>query len=253
MNNFTVIMPIHNEELFLPLSLPSVFELIPSEVILFFDRCIDDSIEVARKIAKSHNMLEKTQFVEVYDDIDGFNMRFAFMRWLGCKYARNNIILITASDLILDQKISNYLNILGKDGVALISFLHKDYPIDFRNLLKRLLVRTKIRGLGQERWLGPIMMFNKNIAFKLENIDSLKKLDSAEDTHLHQAITSRYRSLCVASDTIHLRPRFGSRDYLRGQLYWRVAHRGFVIVFLNCLFMFRLNLIKGYIHERYGK
>jgi len=249
---FCVVIPIHNEEKFLPISLPSVYDLTPHEVILLFDRCTDNSITIAKTIAKRYGMLNHTQFIEIGDDIEGFTMRFAYMRWLGCVIAHNNTILITAADLVLDKQIVNHLGTLGNNDVELVSFLHKDYPVDFRNLLKRLLVKTKIGGLGQQRWLGPVLLFDRNTSFELEDFDGLKRLESAEDTHLQQAINTHHKSLCIVSNTIHLRPRFGSRDYLCGRLYWSVAHRSFLMAFLNMLFMFRLNLIKGYIHERYG-
>ena len=49
---FSVIVPIHNEEEFLPYSLPSVYALNPEEVLLLFDRCSDKSANVASKISK---------------------------------------------------------------------------------------------------------------------------------------------------------------------------------------------------------
>lgn len=71
MEAFTVVMPVHNEEKFLPLSLPSIYNLKPSEVILIFDRCTDKSLEVAKKLSTKHHLHEKTKFVEVTENNDG--------------------------------------------------------------------------------------------------------------------------------------------------------------------------------------
>ena len=251
-SSFSVIMPIHNEEDWLPLSLPSVYKLKPSEVILFFDRCTDKSIKVAQSLAKSHGMLEKTRLVNVHADVDGFTMRFAYMRWLACMHCRTDIVLITGADLILDRKISTYITLLN-DKVRFVNFSYLDYPVNPRNLLKRLM--TKIFPMiGGERWLSGVHAFFKSAMFECENLEELKTLEGAQDTHIHKAIQKRYLTTYVNTNTKHLRPKeSGARHYFRGTLYWRSAKRGFFITLLSALSMFRLNLIKGYIHERYGK
>ena len=40
---FSVVMLIHNEEKLLSYSLPSIYRLDPSEVVLIFDNCSDES------------------------------------------------------------------------------------------------------------------------------------------------------------------------------------------------------------------
>lgn len=244
--------PIHNEQNYLPLSLPSIFGLNPNEVILFFDRCTDNSYEVAKKITKDFNYLSKTRFIMIHDAVDGFTMRFAYMRWSACLYSRTDLMFVTAADLILDSSIPHFFNYL-KGDVKMLNFSYVDFPINPRNQLKRLMTKV-FPMIGGERWLSGVHLFQKSVMFECEDLEELKKLSGAQDTHLHKAIITKYHTKYFNTDTKHLRPKESAqRHYFRGRLYWRSAKRGFFITLLSALSMFRLNLIKGYIHERFGK
>ena len=251
MIEFTVILPIHNEEEYLPHSLPSIYKLFPDEVILLFDRCTDNSKKVAYNIAERYKMMKKTKFVDAPESPQ-WRFRTAFLRFHGTRLAKHDLLLITNADIILDPRITQYFSLIEKNNVGLITFMYKDFPVDWRNLLKRLLVSTGIKALGSERWLTGIGLFNRKIAYECENIEGLKQVESAEDTHLHMSITKKYRSLCITLDTIHLRPRGTSRDLLRGRLLWTVGHRSFLHACLSGIVFFRLKIIKGYIQVRWG-
>ncbi len=252
MNKFTVILPIHNEQMYLSYSLPSIYQLFPDEIILLFDNCTDKSKEIAYKITERHRLINKTKFVDVPESPD-WRFRTSFLRFYGTKLAKNNLVLVSNADIILDSRTIQYVHLIGKNNdIGLISFMYKDFPINWRNMLQRLLVTTKNKVLGSERWITGIHVFNKKIALESENIESLKKVESAEDTHLHQAITKGHQSLCVKSDSIHLRPRQTTRDLLKGRLYWTVVHRSFFHTCLVGIFYFRLKIIKGYVQARWG-
>ena len=114
--DFSVVMPIHNESHFLKFSLPTVFELNPTEVILLFDNCTDNSYEVAVKIAKKTNFFEKTIFKIVSrDEGTDFSFRPTFLRRMGYLMAKYKKILKTDADLVLDSKIKKYIPLLGKN------------------------------------------------------------------------------------------------------------------------------------------
>lgn len=248
---FSVVLPIHNEANLLPYSLPSIFGLNPDEVVFLFDRCTDDSVEVAERLSVKFGGDCCFQFV-VPPYSPSWHSRLAFLRRYGTKLAYNDLILFTACDLVLDPKIKKYLGLLGKDGVELVSFLHKNFPIDWRNLMKRALVNVGTRGLGSERWLAGVMFYNRLIASTLENEEEVKKFVSGEDTYLHKSICKFYRSRCFVTNTLHLRPRGTSRDFMCGELYWSLAKRSFFVTLASSLFLLRFDLWRGYVHERFG-
>jgi glycosyltransferase involved in cell wall biosynthesis len=249
---FSVVMPIHNEEAFLPYSLPSVYRLHPDEVILLFDWCSDKSMEVAVRVGSRYGMLDRTFMTEVDSRKSDSRFAHSFGRLYGSQIAKNDIVLFTAGDMILDSKITSYIDMIGKDGVAFISFVHKNYPVDWRLLIKRLLVKTKTRGLGKEKWLGAIMLYDRRCGFECEKEEDLQKIINAQDTHLRRAIATKYKTLCFTSNTIHLRPMESKRHYLRGKLYWIDLKRSFLVTLLSSVMILRLNLLKGYIHARFG-
>lgn len=245
-----MVLPVHNEERFLPFSLPSVYGLKPSEVVVLLDDCSDGSEDVVRKFAEKYDMANCTKIVHV-PECEGWRMRFAFLRFMGCSFASSPVVLVTAADVVLDPLIRSYVNLLG-EKVKFVSFGYVDYPVNWRNMLKRLLTCVLPRGFG-ENWLSGIHAFFVKEAFELEDLEELKRIEAAQDTHLHRAFQRRYRTEYLRTDTVHLRPKeSGSRHYLRGKLYWNVARRGWLIALANGVLFLRLNLIRGYIHARFG-
>ncbi len=240
-------MPIHNEEKLLPYSLPSVFTLNPSETILLFDHCTDNSKKIAYDITAKHQMLHKVKFVDVNSLQASFKFSHAFLRYYGSKISTNDIVLLTNADMVLDPEIINHIDSVGKDNLGLISFLYVNYPVDWRLLIKRLFSNFRHKNL-----LGPILLYNRNYGFELEDINKLKKIELGQDTHLQQAISKKYKTLCHTSKTVHLRPMESQRHYRRGKHYWNQLHKPFLYTLLSGIMVLRFNLLKGYIHARLG-
>ncbi len=257
-------MPIHNESELLKLSLPSVFMLNPAETILLFDNCTDDSYNVAVEITKRMNFFEKAVF-KVVSEEEGtqFSFRPTFLRRLGYSMAKCNKILKTDADLVLDPKIRDYILLLGKDNVGIITFEYLDYPISYRHMIKRLLEKMQIPLPQSEKWLGGNILFfleDWKKAFNKRQKDENKKVDLAkvrrgEDTLFHKLLLSeRHRkSIIVLTNTLHLRPvESPKRHYLRGQISWNVAKRSFPLILAQAIIFNRFNMIKGYLDARKG-
>ena len=241
-------MPVHNEEKFLPLSLPSIYNLKPSEVILIFDRCTDKSLEVAKKFSFSHHFHGKTKFVEVTEKSFEWKFRFSYLRCLGIDMASNDINLITGADLILDSNIANHISRIK--FFPFISFSYIDIPVNFTNLIQRLFSHLP---LFKRDKLAGIYIVNRKVMYECEDREKLKQLDAAQDTFLHRSIQKRYPTDYVITDSIHLRPNNSAkRHYLQGRLYWKNGHRGFLKTALGAIITFRFSLLKGYIYERFG-
>jgi len=234
-------MPIHNEEAFIPFSLPSIYSLEPSDVVLLFDRCTDESYRVAKAVASRLSMLGKTQFV-IVDEPSNFRFRIAFLRNLGCKLAVHDIVLRTDADIVLDLEIKEYVELIGEYG--LISFEYVEFPVNWRHLIKRFLA-----GFLPFDWISGVRLFDRKL-LKFEDLEELKSLESGEDTHLAETLKKFSKTMYVKSDTVHLRPREDKETHLlRGRLYARF-NRGILMALACGLTTFRLGLIKGFIQER---
>jgi len=62
---FSVVVPIHNEAKYLPYSLPAIYRLEPDEVILIFDRCTDESLEISKNISEKFGNKSETRYIEL--------------------------------------------------------------------------------------------------------------------------------------------------------------------------------------------
>ena len=239
-------MPVHNEEKFLPLSLPSIYNLKPREVILLFDRCTDKSLEVAKEFCSKHQFCGNTKFVEVREN-NNWKSSYSFLRCLGVDMASNDIILKTDADIILDSRIANHL--IRIKQFPLISFNYLEIPVNFTNLMYRLLSRLTLP-LKRNKFTG-IYFVNRKVMYECEDREKLKQLDAGEDTFLHYSIKKRYPTDYVITNTIHLRPKHSAKQhFLLGRICWNNGRRGFLKTVLAAIGTFRFGLIKGYITER---
>ncbi len=263
-DSFSVVMPLHNEVELLKLSLPSIYRLNPTETILLFDRCTDDSYNVAVDIAKRMGFFEKTVFRQVSGDEGAqFSFRPTFLRLLGYSMATCKKVLKTDADLVLDPKISGYIPKLGEDNIGIITFEYLDYPISYRHMLKRFLEKINAPLPQKERWLGGNILFFVNDwkhAFHVRQTDENTKIDLAnvkrgEDTLFHKLLLSQSerKSVIVLTKTLHLRPvESPKRHYVRGQISWNVAKRPFVLIVTQAIVFNRFNMIKGYLDAKNG-
>lgn len=263
-SDFSVVMPIHNESELLKLSLPAVYRLDPTETILLFDNCTDDSYDVAVGIAKRMKFFEKTVFKAVSGEEGAqFSFRPTFLRRMGYLMAKCSKILKTDADLVLDAKIKDYVPLLGRDNVGIITFEYLDYPISYRHMIKRLLEKMGVPLPQSERWLGGNILFfleDWKMAFQQRQEDENKKVDLAkvkrgEDTLFHKALISerQRKSMIVLTNTLHLRPVESSkRHYVRGQISWNVAKRSFALILVQAIIFNRFNMIKGYLDAKKG-
>jgi len=245
MSAFSVVIPVHNEEKLLPLALPSVLRLEPTEVIVLLDRCSDNSEKLVKEISTRFGIEDKIVIVNIDREDTGFKFRSAFLRVFGCGLASCNIVLVADADLVIDPKIKDYINQV--DSLGFISFEYKDFPVNPRHQIKRILGKFL-----PFNWLGGVKLFRRDMMFLFEDMAELKTLAS-QDTHLADAFRKHGYGKYVMSNTIHLRPKEDKdRHVLRGRLYARYG-RGLALTILSGVCMLRFGVIKGYIKEKFGE
>lgn len=249
MVKFSIVMPIHNEENFLPFSLPSIFKLGPDEIILIFDRCTDRSLTLSYEIAKRANYKSHTKFIEMNEQSPKWKFRPAFLRTYGFKMARNDIILNTDADIILDYTIRGCLRLIGKKGIGLISFGRREYPITFQGSVARL-ISTFIPKIG----FTGTYAFSKKAWQKTMDEETMKKIYSAEDTYLCMLVSRSYKTRFIKTDNIHLRPREDQKShFIKGVTRWQVKHDPLWKALLHSLIYLRPMVFVGYLHARLSK
>ncbi len=212
---FSVVMPVHDEEKLLPLSLPSIYALKPDEVLIALDRCRDGSADIIRRVADSRPETETIVRLYGESDGDGWRFRSAYLRRDLYQRARNDVILNTSADLWLDPNIRRFLPEVGKP-YGLVSFAYLDCPWTYVTFIRRLLNITR-RGKG----FSGLLALSKKMWLECEDIEDLKKIPRGEDTHLSKSLVGHHPQVNRLTRSRHLRPHGGFADsYLTGVAYW---------------------------------
>jgi glycosyltransferase involved in cell wall biosynthesis len=247
--DFSVVMPVHNEADMLPLSLPSVYKLMPSEVILIFDNCSDDSEEVAKKIIKKYD--PQNQITRRINNIPKkieHKYRVAYLKRLGMDSAHYDVVLIADADIILDSEIRKLIPQITR--FPFMSFEHVDFPVNWRTRIKSIL---RFVPLWTDDKLSGVYAVDLKVRAECEDPEKVKVIEQGEDTLMQQSIRTKYPTKFFHVNNIHLRPKEDpARHYRRGLYYWKTAKRGFGKTVLSAVISCRFNLIKGYVHARFG-
>lgn len=245
MLGFSVVVPVHNEERLLRYSLPSVFGLDPDEIVFVLDRCSDNSLGVIIDAVGRYGFGDRCYIVRL-NEFNGrdFCSRVAYVRWVGRRLASFDVVVEVDADLLVDVGCKKFIAEFGVCGCSCLSFLHVDYPVRLRNLLKRLYVWLGLP-FG---WLGSVMVYRRSVALGVEDLEGLKRIESAEDTYLLDSLRGVGVTKCVVNDTVHLRPK--ADGVLQGRLSWSVAKRGWLLCLLRGLALFDFGFLRGYIKAR---
>ncbi|MEM2126732.1 MAG: glycosyltransferase [Candidatus Bathyarchaeia archaeon] len=243
--NFSVVIPVHNEEKYLSFSFPSIVALIPDEIVVIFDRCTDNSL--SKVIGIYENFGKKTKLKKIFVDFDvDWIERVGFLRRLGFKECQNDVILTTDADIILDKKISDYIKFIDGD-VKLVKFGFLDYPYTLKSFLRQI-----YSGFFPFKGYSGLYAFSKRAWLECENLEDAK-ISPAEDAHLQLSIEKRYRSLHFNTRSLHLRPTEDvASDIKRGWGYAATVKSSPFQVFLMSTLMMRPHTFASYMKWRRG-
>lgn len=238
-------MPVYREKEFLPYSLPCVYRLKPAEVLLLFDSVGD--IETAKKIAKKFLYEKRTMFIDLTNKPSPeWKCRIAFARRYGFEKATYDKILNTDADTTLDPSIKNYTNKVGEKNIGLISFKRINYPIQLRQMIS-----IPAQNLFPVGFTG-LYTFYRPYWRETEDLEELKKLPSAEDTHLHLSMQKKYRVMFIRKvRNFHLRAiETKERHYLTGKMKYLVQQAPPWRVLAHSIIYLRPAVFSGYLAER---
>jgi hypothetical protein len=244
---FSIVCPIRDETHLIPITLPSMYSVSPSEVILCLDKGtpkqVTDTIHETAKKCGAENI---THLLYV-DRNPEYRFHQAWVRRSGFNKARNDIILTLDIDTVLNPKVKNFINLVGKDNIRLVSFSKFSYPISFRKsiawIIQRLYYHESFTGL---------YAFSKQAWLETEDVSSLKKIPRGEDTHLHKWLTRKYKALFVAGiKNVDFRPKETAKyQYLMGWNRWRIRKVPLWRIVPSAFLYFRPYLLVGYLKAR---
>lgn len=241
---FSVVIPCHNEEAMLPKTLGSVYALRPDEVFFGLDRCTDGTEGVVKRWADAYSKHTETT-IRRYTDSDGAGWKFrgGFLRRDAYSRVRNNVIVNSAADLRLCPSIARRVREIP-DPYALISFHYYENPWTIQCFERGILCRIRHGFAG-------LLALNRPAWMETEDLDDLRTIQRAEDTHLQFAIRKRYRVKHYHTYSLHLRPNESFQDhYNRGQATYALVTHKVLRVFIQSVVMLRPAKFVGFMHAR---
>ena len=145
MVEFSVVCPIRDEVDLIPRTLPSYYDVNPSEVVLCTDKPAPSGVvEEIEKVAKVCDSEGRTKIVEV-DRNPEYRFHQAWVRREGFRSAMNDLILTVDIDIVIDPGITEYLTLINRNSVVLVSFSKIAYPITFRSVVAWLMQIARAR------------------------------------------------------------------------------------------------------------
>lgn len=135
---FSIVAPIKDEVNRLKRSLPFYYETGADEVII----CTDDPsptpiLNAVKKIATKHGKLKDTKVLAVSRNPE-FKYHQAWVRRLGFKTARNDIVMAADIDLYLNKNVLDAVKIVGKNNIGLVSLYKFKHPYNFETFLRTI-------------------------------------------------------------------------------------------------------------------
>jgi len=204
----SVIMPVHNEEKYLPISLESLKKARINELIVILDRCTDNSEDIVRKNFPKAKIIKKQRC--------RWRNSYAENLQLGYKHASGDIICIHDADIKSTPEVFDVLMKELKGSVASVSPVIQTYKkASFLNLLYYYWEKTRrIAPLGEEP-RGAFRLIRKDCLEKVGGFKDVIAPDTQLDIDLRKI---GYKSkLCKDVICLHLR-KFSFRKAIKSQI-----------------------------------
>lgn len=245
----SIVMPVHNEEQYLPYSLPSLKKIKGQiyEYIFVLDNCSDKSEQLIKQVFPNATFL--------YLNKHKWNFYAAEAFQTGFNYAKGDVIWATGADLIVDPNIPKIIRKLFSDEkVGTVCFRYLNFDIyNFRlrllghceNLYKTLLqhIRREARHTG-------FYAFRKKMMLK---IGGLADVCSEYDEYCRRAEKHGWKVVYVPyTKTLHLRPGLTRRkQYIQGVARASLPTYNMIKTIFHSFIHLKPYLFVGYIHAKY--
>lgn len=242
---FSCLLPVHNEEKFLPYSLPSTFALEPDQIVIVLDRCSDNSLGVILELKRLFNYKREIDIITTKKS-KGWNRQTAYVFYEGMKNTRNDIILRINADTQFGTEIGEYMSLFEDKRIGWISFSYRDYPFKYSSWLtgriQKIYTKRIPRGINHA--------FRKSIMIGEVDKMRLGAGRGIDSLIFNESIRKGYQNLFLSSDTVHLRPRGMKRDYKKGVGKWFFSRVSLTEILFNSILYFRPLQIAGYLKAR---
>ena len=249
--NIDVVMPVHNEEKYLPYSLNSLksIEKELNQLIFVLDTCTDNSEQKIRNAFSNAKIYTKNKHRWRFYAAESFQYGF--------DKAKGDVIWAIGADLVLDPNIPRIIREIFKDpNIGTVCFRYLNY--DLYSLW------LKLRGIYDNLYKTIIQRFRKEArhtgfyAFRkemVEDIGGLADIVSEYDEFCLRAKKNGWKVEYIPyTNTLHLRPGLTARkQYIQGVARYYLPHYNLIKTLFHSFIHLKPHLLVGYIHaKRYG-
>lgn len=214
MESFSIVIPIKGtkeEASFISRTLPYVYSIRPSEVILSIDKPTEDEniIPKIKSVIKSYHAEKITRILEIEKGKNDWKDQQMKARYTGFLEAKNNKILQVDIDLIINKNVLKVIELVGKNNIGLVSCNKLTLPYSLPNLY-RTIVKVILSSFRKARFAGLYAVW-KPFWLDVEPIDVAKKftktknkirnreplelddfLSKGDDSHLKDLMIKKY-------------------------------------------------------------
>jgi len=236
-----IIIPVHNEEKYLPYSLRPLSDLKIIRIIFVLDRCRDRSEAIVRRFAdKRGNVTALKKEGEIKTDNPAWE---AYM--LGAKLVKHGRVVFLGADVIIDPRVFNYVN-----KAKLLKFRYVNYASHFWYAFEKVFQRFTSKSYFVE--CIDVELIDK-LPFLSESYDDLVKGKTKLANILNAAVFNRNFVNIDSVECLHLRPHVPlDRQFLQGYVR-HIQGVPFLRVLLHSLIFRKIHVLRGYVFRMLRK
>jgi hypothetical protein len=241
---FSIVCPIKDEVNLIVRTLPSFYSIDPDEVILCLDKPAPKNVVgVINRVASKLKVKNITRILEVERN-PNYRFHQAWVRRSGFRAARNDSILTSDIDLVLDPKMKRFFQLLRGD-VKLVSFAK--FSATWHGALAYLVQR-----LYKHKSFTGLYLFSRSAWLQTEDETKVRKIPRGEDTHLHDSLTKKYKDIFVADvKNVVIRPQESRKyQFLMGWNRWRIRRTPIWRAAVSSFLYYRPYMLVGYLDAR---
>jgi glycosyltransferase involved in cell wall biosynthesis len=239
----SIVCPIKDEVNLITRTLPSFYSVDPDEVIICLDRPAPSNVVVViERVVEKLGKTKITRILEVERN-PRYHFHQAWVRRSGFRAARNDAILTSDIDIVLDPRMKKYFQLLRGD-VKLVSFakFSTTWHGAVAYLIQRIYTQKSFTGL---------YLFSKAAWLHTEDETSVSMIPRSEDTHLHNSLVKKYSAIFIANvKNVVIRPKESKRyKFLMGWNRWR-SRSPIWRTAISSILYFRPDMLVGYLDAR---
>ena len=244
----SVVMPVHNEQDYLPYSLPSIkyIENQIDQFVFVLDNCTDRSEQITRNYSPHAEIYVKTGHTWKFYAAESF--QYGFDR------AKGDVVWAVGADLILDPYIPSVIReVFADEKVGTVCFRYLNY--DLFSLPLRIkgfyddVYKTLTEKIRKESRHTGFYAFRKKM---MEEIGGLADIVSEYDEYCIRAAKNGWKVIYIPyTKTLHLRPGLtAKKQYMQGVARYYLPSYNLFKTLFHSFIHFKPHLFVGYLHAK---